>query len=763
MKITFINKELEKMLKASGVITSRDSCIGMPCNRTGKSICGPENCGVKLLEKGISESYYKYKGNNYMLNATAITDENHKRVGFVEMFHKVNALFEANEYSAEQIARIDSNLIKLAQGNFDLDFTVDEGSSNTDAMRVQFENISDNLRKVTNSVSLMVSNVEELCAAAIEGNLEKRADESQHSGEFKLVVAGLNKTLDAAVAPIKVALNFINKMAKGEFTEPIENSFKGDYAVLIDSINSVRGSMALLYTETMNLLAAVSEGDISARGKNDNLRGLYADFIVAINKTLDSILIPLDQAIVIMEKMSRNDLEDCMSSGYKGKLGEFAESINMVRERLLSILDIFVNTSRGDLTMIEKFKNIGLRSEHDKMLPASIGMMQCIIDLTKEVNQLADKVARGDLSTRGNSDRFEGEYKNAIDGINRLMDAVARPMSKASEVLHEWSSGNLSKSFDGEYSGIFADIQKSFTNTSHAFCEILQNMAVSADQVASGSQQIASGSQSLSQGATEQASSLEELTASITEVASQTRDNANSASSAKSLSDKVQEEAISGNAQMKQMLDAMKEISDASSNIAKIIKVIEDIAFQTNLLALNAAVEAARAGQAGKGFAVVAEEVRNLAARSASAANDTTELIESTLKKVSSGTSIAGKTANALDKIVGGVEKFASIMREISDSSNQQATSIAQIDKALAQVSSVVQTNSATAEESAAASEELSSQAQLLKQMVGNFKSNQDETPAAEKPLAPAVQPKSTVKKAAIILNDKEKNKYGEF
>lgn len=299
---------------------------------------------------------------------------------------------------------------------------------------------------------------------------------------------------------------------------------------------------------------------------------------------------------------------------------------------------------------------------------------------------------------------------------------IGKPISSILKAALEIADGNLDVKIDVSSKDEIGQLGHAFEQMTANINHVMSNINNASDQVAAGSRQLSDSSMSLSQGATEQASSIEELTASVEEISSQTKANADNADQAKNMADTAFGNAEKGNQHMVDMLKAMNDINESSSNISRIIKVIDDIAFQTNILALNAAVEAARAGQHGKGFAVVAEEVRNLAARSANAAKETTTMIEGSIEKVEDGTKIANETAKALDEIVKDIGEVTNLISNIALASNEQALGVEQINQGLMQISNVVQTTSATAEETASASEELSGQADMLKAQVSTFK-----------------------------------------
>ena len=250
---------------------------------------------------------------------------------------------------------------------------------------------------------------------------------------------------------------------------------------------------------------------------------------------------------------------------------------------------------------------------------------------------------------------------------------------------------------------------------------IIAGLNEGAQQVASASGQVSAASQSLAEGATEQAAGLEETSSSLEEIGSMTKQNADHAQQANTLASEARKAANNGSISMDKMNKAINDIQRSSDETAKIIKVIDEIAFQTNLLALNAAVEAARAGEAGKGFAVVAEEVRNLAMRSADAAKNTSSMIQESVKNSTTGVDIANEVSKVLGEIVNGVGKTSDLVGEIATASEEQAQGISQVNTAVAQMDKVTQQNAANAEESASASEELSAQAEQMNDIVNEL------------------------------------------
>ena len=314
------------------------------------------------------------------------------------------------------------------------------------------------------------------------------------------------------------------------------------------------------------------------------------------------------------------------------------------------------------------------------------------------------------------------EIAELSESTNQIATNMNAVIGDLINMLEAFGKGDLTYKPADVYIGDFSPLYDAYERIHLSLNNTMDNINKAGKQVSDGASQVASAANNLSEGATKQAASIEELSASIAEITDKVNRNAARANNAAENSETATRLVESGNKQMKVLLEAMTEINDTSTEIAKIIRTIDDISFQTNILALNAAVEAARAGEAGKGFAVVADEVRNLAGKVAQAASDTTVLINNSIDAVDNGTKIADETAKTLDKIVQTTTETTTLVTDISTASVEQAESLQQVTVGVDQISSVVQTNSATSEECAASAEELSSQASILDSMVAKFK-----------------------------------------
>lgn len=314
------------------------------------------------------------------------------------------------------------------------------------------------------------------------------------------------------------------------------------------------------------------------------------------------------------------------------------------------------------------------------------------------------------------------ELETLADAVNS-MTAYTNTIIKDIEVVSaKLAAEDLTAEPAADYIGDYAPIKSALYGIINSTSDVIRQIEASSKLVSDGSSKMSDNSTTLSQAATEQAATVEELNASIVEISSNISANADSAGKAKVLADDCMKIVDEGNVKMTDMLHAMEEINETSSQIANIIKTIEDISFQTNILSLNASIEAARAGEAGKGFAVVAGEVGQLAGKTAEAAKNTTALIKTSLAAVENGTVMANETAKMLSKIVSETDDTAKVIDKIAAASQEQADSVKQILVGMDQISTSVQMTSGSSAECAASAEELSGQAKVLLDLVQRFK-----------------------------------------
>jgi methyl-accepting chemotaxis protein len=601
--------------------------------------------------------------------------------------------------------------------------------------RGDFNEIKNNLNTCIDAVNALVADAVMLSAASVEGKLGTRADASRHRGDFRKIIEGVNATLDAVIGPLNVTAEYLDRIAQGDIPPRITDSYRGDFNAIKNNLNTCIASIDALVADAVMLSGAAVEGRLQSRADASRHRGDFRKIIEGVNATLDAVIGPLNVTAQYLDRIARGDIPPCITDAYRGDFDQIKRNLNTC------------------ITAIE--------------------------NLVADTGRLVAAAVEGQLSTRADATRHQGDFRRIVDGVNGTLDAVIGPIREAAAVLEQVAERNLGVRVAGEYRGDHARIKDALNRAVQNLDDGLQAVFAATEQVALAAGQISRSSHDLAQGASEQAGSIEEVSASLQEMSAVTRQNAGGAQQARKLADETLVEAKAGTEKMAALSNVIEEIKRSSDETAKIVKTIDEIAFQTNLLALNAAVEAARAGDAGKGFAVVAEEVRNLAMRSAEAARNTADLIEGAVRNAEEGVVVNAGVQTALQEIHDSAGKVAQVMAEIASATEQQSVGIGEVTSAVAQMNQITQQTAANSEESASVAEELSGQAQEVRSLVTSFKLSDSglrrsapaapggarrlqPAPAPPRP-APAPGPGPSTRARAVIPFDEDLKTLEEF
>jgi methyl-accepting chemotaxis protein len=549
-------------------------------------------------------------------------------------------------------------------------------------------------------------------------DVTKRADEFEKTILSKETRDTFDEYKRADVEYVPSLERFITMMQDGKNAEALD-LLHGDLGQKSKSMQDVAQKMVdmkLAHAEAKSEANTVAGNAASTNMLVVVIVGVFA--AIGFGLLLSSIIgNPLRKLTEASNRLAAGDSTVQVDIDTKDELGILAKSframIDNVREQAAAADKI----AKGDLSV-----EIKPKSEQDligKGLQTVVANLKALI---ADVDMLVNAAVAGDLATRADASKHQGDYHKIVQGVNQTLDAIINPVNEAAAVLEKVAARDLGARVAGDYHGDHAKIKNTLNTAVNNLDEALSQVAIAAEQVTSAAGQISSGSQALAQGSSEQASSLEEISSSLQEMSSMTKQNAANAKEARNLSDGARASSGRGVDSMHRLSEAINKIKASSDATAKIVKTIDEIAFQTNLLALNAAVEAARAGDAGKGFAVVAEEVRNLAMRSAEAAKNTANLIEESVHNAEGGVSINQEVLKNLEEINEQVKKVGEVMAEIAAASDQQSQGVDQVNVAVEQMNQVTQQTAANSEESASAAEELSGQAEEMQSMVGSFR-----------------------------------------
>ncbi|MDQ7073848.1 MAG: methyl-accepting chemotaxis protein [Gammaproteobacteria bacterium] len=537
-------------------------------------------------------------------------------------------------------------------------------------------------------------------------------------GTMGLLAAGLSYVVcHRLYAGLAKATSILAKLSEGNYDNYIKTSSS--------KIGQLMKSLLITQSRlSYGMHEVVEKADEGQRLKTalDNMSGsvMIADNqrnIIYMNKQVERLF---NQA----ETDIRKDLPDFNSAQLKGASIDLFHKHPKHQEDLLAALkETYVTEIKLGGRSLQIVAN-PIIDDDGSRLGTSVEWMDRTAEIKTEdeVTSLIVAARSGDLGQRLALQGKEGFLLNLSEGVNSLMQGLEQAFADISQAMQSMSEGDLTKTIERDYEGVFDQVKRSINSSMVNFEEVVSKLRESSDMINTSALEISTGNNNLSARTEQQASSLQQTASSMEELTSTVRNNADNSQQANQLATGARQTAEHGGEVVSRAVQAMDAINTSSNKISEIIGVIDEIAFQTNLLALNASVEAARAGEQGRGFAVVATEVRNLAGRSATAAKEIKLLIQDSAEKVNVGATLVSESGETLNEIVHSVKKVGDIISEIAAASQQQSSGIEQVNRAVTNMDEVTQQNAALAEQTSAAAASLTEKAKQMEQMIQFFK-----------------------------------------
>jgi len=479
---------------------------------------------------------------------------------------------------------------------------------------------------------------------------------------------------------------------------------------------------------TLPLRQATHVAESIARGKLDSRIGEQAhDEPGRLLESMARMQEQLHAVISGQREMARR--HDAGSTGYRMDETAFPGEYGLMVHETNTLVGAHVQTMDAVLAVVQRYAQGDLSADIARY-PGEKAAITATVDAVKqnlgningEIQRLAAAAAAGDFSQRGDTARFDHDFRRMIGHLNAMMQVSDDNLGKLSQLLSSIAEGDLTARMHGDFQGVFATMRDDANATVAQLTQIVGQIQEAAGSINLAAGEIATGNSDLSRRTEQQAANLEETAASMEELTSTVRQNAEHARQANQLAIGAHTVATQGGHVVGEVVTTMAAIQTSSKKIAEIISVIDGIAFQTNILALNAAVEAARAGEQGRGFAVVASEVRTLAQRSAGAAKEIKGLIDDSVGKVAEGSQLVNQAGATMGEIVASVQRVTDIMAEISAASQEQSAGIDQVNQTVVQMDETTQQNAALVEEATAAARAMEEQATQLADAVAIFR-----------------------------------------